>query len=113
MTRCGATLGKNHRPCDVGWTSEQLAVDEIADAPQTQSDRDRRANQVRDLPEIPALLSRDPHRGDEDADEAAVERHTALPYRKDRKRIAKIAAEIIENHIAQPAADHDSEDQIE
>src|SRR3989442_12752265 len=33
MTRRGAAFGKNHRPRDVGWTSEQLAVDEIADAP--------------------------------------------------------------------------------
>lgn len=38
-----------------------------------------------------------------------MEGHSALPHRKDLQRIGEIFAEIIEQHEAEPAADHHAE----
>jgi len=73
------TFRKDHPPRQVCGTSIELAVDEIADAPQTEADRYGYRNQIRDLPEIPALLPRYQQSCQYHSDESAMERHSALP----------------------------------
>ena len=52
----------------------------------------------------------DPERG---ADDAAVERHAAVPQLQDLDRMAEIFAEIVEQDIAEPAAEDDPERGVE
>ena len=52
------------------------------------------------------------HRGDH-AEQAAVERHAALPDREDLERIGGVVARLVEQHVAEPAADDDAEHAVE
>src|SRR5712671_5825873 len=113
MPRHHPTFRKHHRPGNVCGPAKQFSIDEIADASESESDRSCGATQVRNVPEIPTFLSCDVEGGEQHADESSVKRHTALPDGEYGKRSAHIAAQIVKEDVAKPAADHDSENQVE
>ena len=53
--------------------------------------------------------TREEHDGEHRAEEAAVERHAALPDREDLGRAGEIGVEIVEQHVADAAAEDDAE----
>src|SRR5204863_2406374 len=113
VARHGPTLRKDHCPRDRGRPAEQFAIDEITDAAEPEPDRCYGTAEVRNFPEIPALLSGNPDCRQNHSNETAVKRHAALPDRENRKRLANISAEVVEQHIPEAAADHDAKDEIE
>src|SRR5438067_6009841 len=54
--------------------------------------------------------AREHDHGDDDADEAAVERHPAMPEENDLAGMAEIIGSIVEDDIADAAAQHDAQD---
>ena len=52
---------------------------------------------------------REEHHRQDRAEEAAVERHAAVPQREDLERVLGEAREIVEEHVADAAAEDDAE----
>src|SRR6516225_288741 len=105
MARQRAGARKNHRPGYIGWTAPKFRLDEIGDATEEQTDWNGGATDIgngsdSDLIALPEQKERDRRPG-----EAAVKRHAAFPDRGDFQRMRQIKAEIIEEHIADPAAE--------
>src|SRR5262245_65259661 len=106
MSRHGTAFGKNHAPRDIRWPAEQFTIDEVADPAEPQSDWCCSAHQVGDFEKIPTFFASDVPRCQDHSQKTTVERHTALPNLEDGKRIPNITAQIVEQHVAEPAADH-------
>src|SRR5689334_24615821 len=110
MTRCVPALRKYHCPGHRGRAAEQLSVDEVADASQSQANRNSGTDEIGDFPEIPMLPVCDPESREDHADESAMKRHAALPDRENRQRLANVAREIVEENVTQPRSEeHTSE----
>ncbi|MCY1343855.1 hypothetical protein D9M69_298800 [compost metagenome] len=106
MPRQVAAGGEDHRPGHVGHLAPQLAVDEVADAPGAQADRHQRGDEVHQLEEALVVTPAEPQGRQDHADQAAVERHAALPHLEDQRRIGDVFLQVVEQHVAQPPADH-------
>ena len=70
----------------------QLAVDEVGEPAEEQADRHGGRAGVEHAPGVGADAARKQHDGDDRADQAAVERHAALPHRGDVQRVAEVVA---------------------
>ena len=110
MARHGARMGKDHRVGKVGrGPAPELAVDEIGDAAEEQADRRHRRRHVEHGERVEPAPAREQHDGEHRAEEAAVKGHAAAPDREDLERLREIGAEIVEQHVADPPAEHDAE----
>src|SRR5712671_1732676 len=113
MTWRGPPFREDHRPGDIGGPPVQFAVDEVADASQSQTDRRDGAAEIRNFPEIPAFPARNPYRSEDHPDKPAVERHAALPDREYGEWFANVAAEVVKQDVSEAASDHDAQNQVE
>jgi hypothetical protein len=73
----------------------------------------QRRDEVADLEEASAGLAGEPPECGQDAQEAAVETHTALPDGEDFQRIGEEVRRLIEQDFAEAAADDDAQDAVE
>src|SRR6185369_7958067 len=108
-------LRKDHRPRQrrIGEAPPQLAVDEVADSPCREPGRHARRDEVGDLEELALARAREERDRDDDAEEAAVKRHPALPDHEDLERMRSVVPRLVEQHVAEPAADDGAEDAVE
>ena len=110
MARLGARMRKDHRIGKVGGgPAPELAVDEIGDAPEEQADRRHHRRHVEHGERVEPAPAREEHDGEHRSEEAAVKRHAAAPDREDLQRLREIGAEIVEQHVADPSAQHDAQ----
>ena len=58
---------------------------------------------------LPPLRAGEQRHGDDDADEAAVEAHAAVPERDDVGGVRGVVGQIVEQHVADAAAEHDAD----
>src|SRR6202022_3431234 len=79
MARHRPAIREDHGPRDIGLPPEQLAIDEIGDAPEEQSDRDRLGDDVGESENRSPTGAREQNDRDRDAERAAVKRHPAMP----------------------------------
>src|SRR3546814_13487491 len=68
---------------------------------------------VAETQEIQLFLARHIPDGEQPPDDAAVQRHAAVPQLQDLQRIAEVIAEVIKEDIADAPADDDAEHRIE
>ena len=68
-----------------------------------------RADDVAERQDRDAAPAREQHHRDHAAEEAAVERHAALPQLHDLERVRGEIGRIVEQHVAEPAAEDDAE----
>src|SRR5690349_8523523 len=73
---------KNHAPRKIGVPTPELAADEVAETPESEPDRHDRRDEIDDVEENELVAPRPPEHGEQDAEEAAVERHAAFPDAK-------------------------------
>src|SRR5690606_30616924 len=93
----------------------QLAVDEVADAPEAEPGRDPRRDEIGDGEKgLADVAGEEPDR-DEHADQAAVERHAAFPSLENVQRVREqvLAPGRIEDHVADAPADDHAERAVE
>src|SRR5450756_1719754 len=109
MPRQRAAAGEHHRPWQVGRPAPQFAVDEIGDAAEEYSDRSDRAGDVAEREDRNATLAREQNHGNDAAGETAVERHAAVPQLYDFQRMRDEMLKIVEQHVADAAAEDDAE----
>src|SRR5262245_26048751 len=110
MPRRVARVAEHHAPRYVGDPPIELAVDEIAHAAGREAERAERRDEIREPEELHPLAPRVHRHRDDDAEEAAVERHAALPDGEGLERVRCVVARLVEEHIAQPPAEDHAED---
>ena len=109
MPRLIARAGEHHRPGHVAHPPDHFRIDEIGDPPEEQSERRRRRGNVAERQRIDALDAGEQIDREHDAEQPAMERHAAMPHRGDLGRVLPEIARLVEQHEAEPAADHDAE----
>src|SRR5690606_22426928 len=104
---------EHHRPRHVRRASPELLINKVADAPGPEADRHERRDEIGDREEAaPGAPPVEPHRR-HDAEEAAVERHSAGPEVEDFERVPEVIPEVVEEHVPEAAADDGAEREIE
>ncbi len=111
VARHRAAVGEDHAPGDVGRPAEQFTVDEIADPAQAQTDGDRGDIDIGALPEIDPIAAAEQPAADDQQQTGAVERHPPLPGGEDLQGVAEVVARIVEQDVAQAAAEDHRQDQ--
>src|SRR4051812_21792981 len=95
-------IGKHHRPGHalIRRPAPQLAVDEVGQPPEKQSDRPDRGGDIAERQDWEVVLpAKQYHRGDA-AQEAAVKRHAALPQFENLGGMLNEKRKIVEQHVA-------------
>ena len=100
---------EDHRPGHVGRPAPQLAVDEVREPPEEDPDRPDRAGDVAERQRRDAAVIGEPQDRDDAAEEAAMERHAALPHLEDLQRVLEEVRQVVEQDVADPAAEDDAE----
>src|ERR1700690_4143596 len=108
MARYRPASRKDHRPRDVGLAPVELAVDEIADAAKEEADRYRLDDDVGERQDRQLASASEEHDRQGDAERTAVERHPALPQIERLDRVLDVIDQIVEQHVADAAAEHDA-----
>src|SRR5690606_19293200 len=103
-----AGLREHHRPGALGGSPPELAVDEVAQTPGGKTDGHQGCDEVDHVPEwLAASPAIQPDRQDH-AQQAAVEGHPPLPHREDLERMREVVARLVEEDVAEAAADDDA-----
>src|SRR5438874_1163779 len=98
-------LRKNHRPWNVGRSTHQLAVDEIAKPPGRKTQRAKRCDEIGHVePALSTPRCEEPQ-GDQHAEKATVEAHATVPQLEDFERVSQVVERLVEQHVAEPAAE--------
>ncbi len=108
-------LREHHRPGQAGSAKRPHSspLMKLPMRPAARPGRHARRDQVGDLAgTTAAAVANNAHR-DDHAEQAAVERHAALPDREDLERMRGVVAGLVEEHVAEPAADDDAEHAVE
>src|SRR5690606_4876220 len=98
-------------PRRVRFAPPQLAIDEVGDAPEAQAEGDGGRRDVEERERRLAAPPREDRDGENGADEAAVGRHAALPAAQEVARVLEVVAGLVEQRVAEAAAEHDAADQ--
>ena len=109
MARQVAAVRKDDAPRQVGHPAVELAIDEVGEAPEEQAEGHRRRDHVDQRPDRNLPRSGEEDHGEDRAEEAAVERHAAVPERDDLRRVLGEARQVVDEHVADAAADDDAE----
>ena len=113
VARFGACGREDHSPRQIGGSSPKLAVDEVSDPAEEQSDGHHRCAEIdggepADILFPPPQPDRDQH-----PDQAAVKTHPALPDAQDHPGVGQKIVRVIEQGGTQPAADDGAEGTVE
>ena len=110
MARQRPGIGKHHGEGKIRRRpAPELGIDEVGDAPEEETDRHHGGGEIEHAQRRkPAPPCKQPKPGG-GADQPAMEGHAALPDRDDVLRPGEIALEVVEQHEAEPPAEHDAE----
>ena len=109
MTRHRPAIREHHRPGDVGFAPKQLAIDKIRDAAEEEADRDCLGDDVGECQDRQPAGSREQQDRERHPQRAAVKRHPAMPQIKRFDGVLQVITGLVKQHIADPAAKHDTE----
>src|SRR6476646_11619687 len=109
MARQRSAGRKYQRPRHVGRAAPKLAVDEIGDTNEKDSDRPGGAGEVTQRKNGEAAVAGEQDDRQHAAEKAAVERHPALPELQALQRMRREIAGIVELLEAAPTAENDPE----
>ena len=109
MARVWTAGGKDHAPGEGGHLAPELAVDEIAHAPEKESWRDQGCDEVRDVEKalLPCLCKVEEGCGK--AQGSAVEGHATVPETEDLGRFIKVERKIVEEDIANAGSEDEAQ----
>ena len=102
--------GKDHAPGQVGGPAPELGIDEIGDTDKENGRRRGQRHEVGDIAQPQAGLARHQPDRQHNPQEPAVKGHAPLPEHRDLQRVLHVVAGPVEQHIAQPPANDDAQD---
>src|ERR1700704_1178136 len=97
-------LRKHHRPRNVGRPPPQLAVDEVAESAEAQPQWNEWRHEIGDLEPVLVANARNHH-----AEKSTVKAHATLPQRQNFQRMRGVIAELVEQHVPEPAPENYAE----
>ena len=102
---------ENHRPRNIGpcRPAPQLPVDEVADAPEHQSQRHKRRHKIGHIKKSFAFDAGKRTDRQDGTDDAAVRTHTALPHLEDVQGMRQVPLRLVEKTKTQTSAENDPE----
>src|SRR6185295_9839342 len=106
-------LDEPDRPGDSRRGTPQFLIHEIGEAAEEQAEGHATGDIIVDAKPRQLLLAREIQDAERRADDAAVKRHAAIPQLQNFDRMAEILPEIVEQHVAEAAAEENSERAIE
>ncbi|EFF47916.1 conserved hypothetical protein [Xanthomonas citri pv. aurantifolii str. ICPB 10535] len=106
-------MRKDHAPAGLGEFSPQFAADEIAEPPETKTQRHQRGDKVHHIEEVQPVLARPQPASDQHAKQATVEAHAAFPDLEQDQRVGQEGLERIEQHVADAPAQHHAKHAVE
>src|ERR1700730_8692986 len=109
MARDRTTVREDHRPGNLRWAAEQLAIDEIRDPAKEEADRDRFGDDVRERKERDLAGAGEQQDCDRHAERTAMEGHPAMPDIERLERVSRVIARHVEEDIAEASAEDDAE----
>ena len=113
VTRLGACLREDDGPGHVRDPAPQLAVHEVADTADAETEWNERCHKVRHGEEVTLGLVRKPDHGGDDPDQTAVERHAPGPDLEQVGGIGQEEIEVVEQHITDTTAQDHPEEAVE
>src|SRR2546427_1851438 len=87
--------------------------DEVADAPQSQSDRDGRGGQVGDAVERIPFAPAEGANGGDDAEQPSMKGHPAFPDRQELRRMFEVVGQVVEEDIAESASENHTQSGVQ
>ena len=111
----GTGARENHRVVEARvYAAPQLAVDKVAQTPGAKTKRDQRRDKIGDLEEGAFGASGEDNHHQDHADQAAVERHAAVPDAEQIQRIMQEGVEVVEHDVADaPAEEYPEEARLQ
>jgi len=109
MTRDRAAGREDDAPGERGRPAPELAVHEIGEAAEEQAGRDAAGDVIVEPEPVELAAPGEVHDAEAHPDHAAVEAHPAVPETDDLDRVLQIFERLVEDHIAEPAAEDDAE----
>ena len=103
--------GKPHAAEYVRRGAERLAVHEVAPAAEDLTDEQTEHRKVKEGLKGDALSAADDIDNENARDDAAVYRKSALPHRKQLRRVCKVVRKVVEHDKVQPCADYAHRDE--
>src|SRR5689334_21461825 len=94
--------GKDHGPGEVGRTAVELAIDEIGEPAEEEPDGGGCRHGIGQMEEAELVAPGEEDHGEDHAEEAAMERHAAMPESEDLQWVLQIDLEIVEQYVAEP-----------
>src|SRR5207237_1307030 len=85
----------------------------IAEPAGGEPERAQRRDEIGDVEPSPSALPRVKPQADQYAKKAAVETHSALPHLEDLERMNQVIERLVEEHVAEPAAEDHAEHAVE
>jgi len=110
-----AGLREDHRPwqAGVGDPAPEFAVDEISHSTSGQAKWNQRRDKVSDIEPVQLVLASPKAHGQQHAEEAAVEAHSAFPDGKYLQRIGQEIRRFVEQHLPKSPANNHPEHAVE
>src|SRR5262249_45067551 len=105
----GRCSWKHDCPWHIGHPTPEFTIDEVGDAAEEDPARRHRAGDAATRQPRNAAQRGEHHHRQHAAEEAAVERHAAVPELEDIERMRDVMAGVVEQNVAEPAAEDDSE----
>jgi hypothetical protein len=103
---------ENHRPWNVGRTTVQFRVDEIADSPEEQARCAAEGERVRDGPEGKVMAPREQDARRHHAEHRAMKRQSPVPDRERVERVRGILGAIVNEDVNEPSAHQHPDDEV-
>ncbi len=108
---------EHHAPRQGCCCAPQFTVDEVANTAGEQANRNDRRGKIGDVENIDFALPGKDEVRDDDANQTTVERHTAFPDAEDDQRVMQknqltLIVKVIEQGVADTAAENDAHDDI-
>src|SRR5207253_6705683 len=108
-----AAAREDDPPGQAGRAAPELAVDEIGEPAEEQARRNAAGDVIVDAQPVELLAPGEIEDAAGDPDHAAMEAHAAIPQPEDLRRIVEIFPRLVEQHIAEAAAEDDAERGVE
>src|ERR1700678_1784322 len=107
MARQAIRSREDNGPGDVSRAAPEFRANEVGDSAKEDANRRDERAQVKHSQRRRFVAAAEQEDADESADQPAVKGHAAFPDFENLDRMGEIILRIVEQHIAEPAADND------
>src|SRR5262249_4696124 len=113
MARLTIGSREDNSPRHIGWAAPEFGANEVGDSAKEDADWGDERTEVQQGQRRRPVATAEQEDPNQRADQAAVKGHPAFPDFEYLDRMGEVILRIVEQHIAEPAADDDAEGAID